>query len=57
METQEQKKIFVFSLCPELCEECGQYKRVIVRAKMRYILKEELTEAAARYRKGRPSKE
>ena len=57
METRERKKKFVFSLCPELCEECGQYKRVIVRVKMRYILKEELTEAVVRYRKSRPSNE
>lgn len=29
---------FIRSWRPELCEECGQYKKVIIRYKMRYIL-------------------
>lgn len=51
METQEPKKKFWFSLNPDLCEECGQYKRVIVRVKGRYILKEALSEAIAYHKK------
>jgi hypothetical protein len=55
METKEPKRKFVFSLGRDFCEECGQYKRVVVRVKWRYILKEEVAETFARYRKTGPS--
>ena len=55
METREPERKFLLSLRRELCEECGQYRRVIVRVKWRYILQEELCEAITRYKENRPS--
>ena len=37
-------KKFIISRYPELCEECGQYKRVIIRYKTRYILADRFRE-------------
>lgn len=56
METEEPKRKFIFSLRRDLCEECGQYKRIIIRVKWRYILMEELSETVSYYRKNRPSR-
>ena len=35
---------FIRSWRPELCEECGQYKRVIIRYKWRYIIADRFLE-------------
>ena len=35
---------FIRSWRLELCEECGQYKRVIIRYKLRYILADRFAE-------------
>lgn len=50
METNEPKRKFILSLRRDLCEECGDYKRVIVRVKWRYILQEEIA-ATIQYHK------
>ena len=38
LDTKESPKKFIISRKPALCEECGRYKRVVVRYKMRYIV-------------------
>lgn len=45
MQTNDSKHKFILSLRRDLCEECGQYKRVIIRAKWRYILWEEISDS------------
>ena len=42
--TEEKPKKFIMTRKPELCEECGQYKRVIIRYKWRYILADRFVE-------------
>ena len=42
--TADKPNKFVMSRKPDLCEECGQYKRVIIRYKMRYILADRFAE-------------
>ncbi len=37
LEKPDKPSKFIRSWGLELCEECGQYKRVIIRYKMRYI--------------------
>lgn len=37
MNTNDPPKKFVLSRQPDLCEECGRYKPVIIRVKLRYI--------------------
>ena len=36
----DDKKIFILSRKPDFCEECRQWKPVIVRVKKRYLLSE-----------------
>ena len=55
MKTHDPRRKFIFSLHRDLCEECGQYKQVIIRVKWRYILKEEFTEIITRCKENRPS--
>lgn len=31
---------YIFSSEPELCEECGEWKLIIIRIKQRYVFKE-----------------
>ena len=38
------KRMFIMTSCYDLCEECGQYKPVVIRMKRRYVLKENLKE-------------
>ena len=38
------ENMFIISRDLELCEECGQYKRVVIRMKRRYVFKENLQE-------------
>lgn len=33
------EKMYVMSKSRDLCEECGQWKSVIVRLRMRYVIK------------------
>ena len=40
METNDPKKKFVLSRKPDFCEECRQWKPVIIRVKKRYLLVE-----------------
>lgn len=40
MDTKDTKRKFVMSRDLELCEECGEWKSVIVAVKWRYIVKE-----------------
>ena len=42
--TQEKPKKFIMSRKPDLCEACGQYKRVIIRYKLRYIFADRVVE-------------
>ena len=42
--TQEKTKKFITSRKPELCEECGQYKRVIIRYRLYYIIADRFRE-------------
>jgi len=51
MDTNDQPKKFVMSRKPDFCEECCQWKRVIVRVKMRYIIAEWLCEVTERLQK------
>lgn len=40
MENNDPKKKFVLSRKPDFCEECRQWKPVIIRVKKRYLLVE-----------------
>lgn len=40
METNDPKKKFVLSRKPDFCEECRQWKPVIIRVKKRYLILE-----------------
>lgn len=40
METNDPKQKFLLSRKPDFCEECGQWKSVIIRVKKRYLLVE-----------------
>ena len=40
MDTKDTKRKFLMSRDLELCEECGEWKSVIVAVKWRYIVKE-----------------
>lgn len=44
LEKPDKPSKFLRSWRPELCEECGQYKRVIIRVKMRYIVADRISE-------------
>jgi len=44
MDTEDDPKKFVITRNAELCEGCGQYKRVVIRYKMRYIIADRWTE-------------
>ena len=48
--TQEEPKKFIMSRKPDLCEECGQYKRVIIRYKIRYIIADRVVEMIEDFR-------
>lgn len=39
---KDTKKMYIISRDLDLCEECGEYKRVIVRMKRWYIWKEDI---------------
>lgn len=41
---EKERKKLIITRRAELCEECGQYKRVIIRYKLRYILADRFTE-------------
>lgn len=38
METNDPKQKFILSREPDFCEECGQWKPVIVRVKLRFLI-------------------
>lgn len=38
METNDPKQKFILSRKPDFCEECRQWKPVIIRVKKRYLL-------------------
>ena len=40
MDTKDTKRKFIMSRDLDLCEECGQWKHVIVAIKPRYLIKE-----------------
>ena len=44
LNAEESPKKFIISRKPEFCEDCGQYKRVVIRYKMRYILADRVSE-------------
>ena len=44
MDTADKPRKFLLSRKPELCEACGQYKRVIIRYKLWYILADRFME-------------
>ena len=44
METTDKPRKFLMSRVPELCEDCGQYKRVIIRYRLHSILLDRITE-------------
>ena len=44
------EKRFIITRTPEVCEECGQYKRVIIRYKLRYILADHFQDLAENLR-------
>ena len=41
---EKERKNLIITRRAELCEECGQYKRVIIRYKLCYILADRFTE-------------
>ncbi len=53
METDDKPKKFLMTRVPELCEDCGQWKPVIIRYKLRYILADRFSEMVEdlRYRR------
>jgi len=40
METNDSPKKFIISKDMDLCEECGEWKKVIVRVKRKYVFAE-----------------
>ncbi len=44
MKENHKKKEFLMTRNPDLCEECGQWKPVIIRVRTRYLIKEWLCE-------------
>lgn len=44
MGTNDPPKKYILTRELDLCEECGQWKRVIVRVRKRYLLREWLKE-------------
>lgn len=46
MGTKDPPRKYILSRDPDLCEECGQWKSVIVRVKWRYIAAEWFRERA-----------
>lgn len=44
MGTEDDQKKFVITRNAQLCEGCGQYKRVVIRYKMRYMIADRWTE-------------
>lgn len=51
MNTNDPASKYILTWKKELCEECGEYKRVIIRMKYRYIAKEMFCEAIHNLRK------
>lgn len=43
METKDTKEKFVLSRKPDFCEECQQWKPVIIRVRKRYLVAEWLS--------------
>lgn len=43
METNDPKRKFILSREPDFCEECRQWKPVIIRVKRRYLFLERLS--------------
>jgi len=39
--TNDKPKEYILSWDLDLCEECGEWKRVVIRKKYRYVFKEE----------------
>ena len=56
MGTNESKKMFLISKELDLCEECGQWKPVIIRARTRYLIKEWFCELSENIRYLRESR-
>ena len=50
METNDPPKKYILSRKPDLCEECRQWKLVIVRVKTHYLIMERLREIAGHFR-------
>ena len=50
MDTNDPKKKFILSRELDLCEECGNYRQVIVAFRKRYLLAEWINEIANRKR-------
>ena len=50
MDTSDPKKKFILSRELDLCEECGNYRQVIVAIKKRYLLAEWINEITNRKR-------
>lgn len=50
MKANDTKRKFIITRKPDLCEECRQFKPVIIRVKTRYILKEWCEEIAENIR-------
>ncbi len=44
--SNDAKKKFIMTRAPELCEECGKWKPVIIRVRTRYRLREWCEELA-----------
>ena len=57
LETNDPPKKFVLSRELDLCEECGQYKRVIVVIKRRYLIKEWFEEVCERIKEAKADNE
>ncbi len=49
-EKPDKPRKFIRSWSPELCEECGQYKHVIIRYKLYYIWADMVMEAVENVR-------
>ena len=43
METNDPKRKFILSRKPDFCEECRQWKPVIIRVRKRYLVAERLS--------------
>ena len=57
MGTKDTKRKFIMTRDLELCEECGEWKSVIVRVKRRYIIKDRVDEMILSWKERKANRE